>query len=213
LAGAIVSIMLNPVLFSLLDKYLEKTETIEEQLLEETLEEETQVPVDICGHAIIVGYGRVGGMLADKLRRKEIPVVVVEDTRARFEELAENGFSAILGNGANKDIISLARIECAKTLLLTIPNGYEAGEIVATAKEMNPDITVIVRAHYDDEVSFIKERGAEHIIIGEHEIAKSMATLMCNDVEEFGCSIDDFIDNDNKKVEGKNLDEYLKPSH
>ncbi|QQE92338.1 Kef family K(+) transporter [Providencia rettgeri] len=214
LAGAIVSIMLNPVLFTLLDKYLESTETIEEQLLEETLEEETQVPVDICGHAIIVGYGRVGGMLADKLRRKEIPVVVVEDTRARFEELAENGFSAILGNGANKDIISLARIECAKTLLLTIPNGYEAGEIVATAKEMNPNITVIVRAHYDDEVSFIKERGADHIIIGEHEIAKSMATLMCHDVEEFGCSIDDFIDGDNdKKGEGKNLAEYLKPSH
>ncbi|GAB1439550.1 YbaL family putative K(+) efflux transporter [Providencia sp.] len=214
LAGAIVSIMLNPVLFSLLDKYLEKTETIEEQLLEETLEEETQVPVDICGHAIIVGYGRVGGMLADKLRRRNIPVVVVEDTRAKFEELAENGFSAILGNGANRETISLARIECAKTLLLTIPNGYEAGEIVATAKEMNPDVTVIVRAHYDDEVSFIKERGADHIIIGEHEIAKSMATLMCNDVEEFGCSIDDLIDNNNdKKGEGKNLEEYLKPSH
>lgn len=214
LAGAIVSIMLNPVLFSLLDKYLERTETIEEQLLEETLEEETQVPVDICGHAIIVGYGRVGGMLADKLRRREIPVVVVEDTRARFEELAENGFSAILGNGANKETISLARIECAKTLLLTIPNGYEAGEIVATAKEMNPDVTVIVRAHYDDEVSFIKERGADHIIIGEHEIAKSMATLMCNDVEEFGCSIDDILDGDNdKKGEGKNLDDYLKPAH
>ena len=214
LAGAIVSIMLNPVLFSLLDKYLERTETIEEQLLEETLEEETQVPVDICGHAIIVGYGRVGAMLADKLRRREIPVVVVEDTRARFEELAENGFSAILGNGANKETISLARIECAKTLLLTIPNGYEAGEIVATAKEMNPDVTVIVRAHYDDEVSFIKERGADHIIIGEHEIAKSMATLMCNDVEEFGCSIDDILDGDNdKKGEGKNLDDYLKPAH
>ncbi len=212
LAGAIVSIMLNPVLFTLLDKYLERTETIEEQLLEETLEDETQIPVDICGHAIIVGYGRVGGMLADKLRRRGIPLVVVEDTRARFEGLAENGFSAILGNGANKDIISLARIECAKTLLLTIPNGYEAGEIVATAKEINPDVTVIVRAHYDDEVSFIKERGADHIIIGEHEIAKSMATLMCNDVEEFGCSIDDFIDTDNdKKGEGKNLDEYLKP--
>ncbi|WP_374444608.1 YbaL family putative K(+) efflux transporter [Providencia sp.] len=214
LAGAIVSIMLNPVLFSLLDKYLERTETIEEQLLEETLEEETQVPVDICGHAIIVGYGRVGGMLADKLRRREIPVVVVEDTRARFEELAENGFSAILGNGANKETISLARIECAKTLLLTIPNGYEAGEIVVTAKEMNPDVTVIVRAHYDDEVSFIKERGADHIIIGEHEIAKSMATLMCNDVEEFSCSIDDMLDGDNdKKGEGKSLDDYLKPAH
>ncbi|MGJ3353523.1 YbaL family putative K(+) efflux transporter [Providencia sp. Je.9.19] len=214
LAGAIVSIMLNPILFTLLDKYLERTETIEEQLLEETLEDETQVPVDICGHAIIVGYGRVGGMLADKLRRKNIPLVVVEDTRARFEGLAENGFSAILGNGANKETISLARIECAKTLLVTIPNGYEAGEIVATAKELNPNVIVIVRAHYDDEVSFIKERGADHIIIGEHEIAKSMATFMCNDVEEFGCSIDDNSDsNHDGKNEGKNLDEYLKPSH
>ncbi|HHR6131247.1 TPA: YbaL family putative K(+) efflux transporter [Providencia alcalifaciens] len=213
LAGAIVSIMLNPVLFSLLDKYLEKTETIEEQLLEETLEEETQIPVDICGHAVIVGYGRVGGMLADKLRRREIPLVVVEDTRARFEELAENGFSAILGNGASKDILSLARIECAKSLLLTIPNGYEAGEIVATAKELNPNITVVVRAHYDDEVSFIRERGADHIIIGEHEIAKSITTLMCNDVAEFGCSIPDDKDKDNHNPDGKNLDEYLKPSH
>ena len=170
--------------------------------------------MDICGHAIIVGYGRVGGMLADKLRRRDIPLVIVEDTRARFEELAENGFSAILGNGANKETISLARIECAKTLLLTIPNGYEAGEIVATAKEMNPNVTVIVRAHFDDEVSFIKERGADHIIIGEHEIAKSMATLMCNEVEEFGCEITDIVDhNDSGKGEGKSLDEYLKPTH
>lgn len=210
LAGAIFSIMLNPVLFSLLDKYLERTETIEEQLLEETLEEETQIPVDICGHAIIVGYGRVGGMLADKLRRRNIPLVVVEDTRAKFEELAENGFSAILGNGANKDTINLARIECAKTLLLTIPNGYEAGEIVANAKALNPGITVIVRAHYDDEVSFIKERGADHIIIGEHEIAKAMATFMCDDIPDVDSAISENSEGNN---EGRSLDEYLKPSH
>lgn len=214
LAGAIVSIMLNPLLFSLLDKYLERTETIEEQLLEETLEEETQIPVDICGHAVIIGYGRVGAMLADKLRRKNIPLVVVEDTRAKFEELAENGFSAILGNGANKEIVALARVECAKTLLLTIPNGYEAGEIVANAKELNPGLSVIVRAHYDDEVSYIKERGADHIIIGEHEIAKAMAAIMNDEVDEFGCG----IENENTaavhhKDNGINLDEYLKPSN
>nr|WP_314263246.1 YbaL family putative K(+) efflux transporter [uncultured Moellerella sp.] len=216
LAGAIISIMLNPILFSLLDKYLEKTETIEEQLLEETLEEETQIPVDICGHAVIIGYGRVGGLLADKLRRRKVPLVIIEDTRARFEELAERGFSAILGNGANKDIMSLARVECAKTLLLTIPNGYEAGEIVAIAKEINPNLSVIVRAHYDDEVSFIKERGADHIIIGEHEIAKAMAIFMCNEVDEAGCPIDsdnnDIFPDPTNNDGSKNLDHLLKPS-
>ncbi len=56
LAGAILSIMLNPVLFALLEKYL-AAETLEEQTLEEAIEEEKQIPVDICNHALLVGYG------------------------------------------------------------------------------------------------------------------------------------------------------------
>ncbi|KLU16842.1 MULTISPECIES: YbaL family putative K(+) efflux transporter [Xenorhabdus] len=175
LAGAIISIMLNPVLFSLLDRYLEKTETIEEQLLEETLEEETQIPVDICGHAIVVGYGRVGRQLCQRLQEKDFPVVVIEDTRTRFEELGGVGISAIMGNAVNKEIMALARLDCAYMLFLTIPNGYEAGEIVANAREIRPDINIIVRAHYDDEITYITERGTSHIIIGEHEIARAMA--------------------------------------
>ncbi|MDE9427698.1 YbaL family putative K(+) efflux transporter [Xenorhabdus bovienii] len=178
LAGAIVSIMLNPILFSLLDRYLEKTETIEEQLLEETLEEETQIPVDICGHAIIVGYGRVGRLLCQRLQERNFPLVVLEDTRARFEELGEMGISAVMGNAASKDIMTLARLDCACTLFLTIPNGYEAGEIVANAREIRPDINIIARAHYDDEVTYIMERGTNHIIIGEHEIARAMADAL-----------------------------------
>ncbi|KOY62727.1 cation:proton antiport protein [Photorhabdus heterorhabditis] len=180
LAGAIVSIMLNPVLFSLLDRYLEKTETIEEQLLEETLEEETQIPVDICGHIIIVGYGRIGSLLCQRLQEQAFPLVVIENTRAKFEELGEQGISAVMGNAASKDIMSLARLDCACSLLLTIPNGYEAGEIIASAREVRPDLNIIVRADYDDEVTYIMERGASHVIIGEHEIAKTMANVLAS---------------------------------
>ncbi|MEQ1968585.1 YbaL family putative K(+) efflux transporter [Xenorhabdus nematophila] len=183
LAGAMISIMLNPLLFSLLDRYLEKTETIEEQLIEETLEEETQIPVDICGHAIVVGYGRVGRLLCQRLQEKNFPVVVIEDTRARFEELGEIGTSAVMGNAANKDIMALARLDCACTLFLTIPNGYEAGEIVANTREIRPDINIIVRAHYDDKVTYITERGTNQIIIGEHEIAKAMAASIPENYE------------------------------
>ncbi|MCC8364823.1 Kef family K(+) transporter [Xenorhabdus sp. PB61.4] len=175
LAGAILSIMLNPILFSLLDRYLEKTETIEEQILEETLEEETQIPVNICGHAIVVGYGRVGRLLCQRLQEKHFPLVAIEDTRARFEELGEMGISAVMGNAAREDIMALARLDCACVLFLTIPNGYEAGKIIESARAIRPDINIIVRAHYDDEVTYLTARGADHIIIGEHEIARAMA--------------------------------------
>lgn len=191
LAGAIVSIMLNPVLFTLLDRYLDKTETPEEQQEEETLEEITQVPVNICGHTIIVGYGRVGAMLADKLHNKGYPVVVVEDTRARFEELAERGYPSVMGNAVAQDVLDLARADCASALLLTIPNGYEAGEIVAKARAMNAHMTIIVRAHYDDERTYIMERGANRVVIGEFEIARAMSSLLTENQtdHEFGCPV------------------------
>ena len=178
LAGAILSIMLNPVLFALLEKYLDKTETLEEQTLEEAIEEEKQIPVDICNHALLVGFGRVGSLLGEKLMAQGIPLVVIETSRTRVDELRERGIRAVLGNAANEEIMNLAHLDCARWLLLTIPNGYEAGEIVASAREKCPNIEIIARAHYDDEVEYITERGANKVVMGEREIANTMLTLL-----------------------------------
>ncbi|HAT8016954.1 TPA: cation:proton antiport protein [Citrobacter rodentium] len=178
LAGAILSIMLNPVLFALLERYLAKTETLEEQTLEEALEEEKQIPVDICNHALLVGFGRVGSLLGEKLMASGIPLVVIETSRTRVDELRERGIRAVLGNAANEEIMNLAHLECARWLILTIPNGYEAGEIVASAREKCPGIEIIARAHYDDEVEYITERGANQVVMGEREIARTMLELL-----------------------------------
>lgn len=205
LAGALVSIMLNPVLFSLLDRYLAKTETKEEveQLQQEELEEEMPVPVDICGHAIIVGYGRAGSMLAEKLLAKSIPLVIIENSRNKFAELKEKSLNTVLGNASTKESLALARIDCAKSLLLTIPNGYEAADVAETARSMNPDLNIIVRAHFDDiivranydeEASFILEKGANHVVIDEDQTASAMADMLIKEVE-FGCAIDDTPEN------------------
>lgn len=178
LAGAILSIMLNPILFAVLERYLAKNETLDEQTLEEATEEEEQNPVDICNHALLVGYGRVGRLLTDKLAGQGVPLVVVDTNRNRIDELRQRGIRTILGNAARPEILSLAHLDCARWLILTIPNGYEAGEIVATAREKCPNIEIIVRAHYDDEVDYITERGASEVVMGEREIAKCMYSLM-----------------------------------
>ncbi|MFU2318584.1 YbaL family putative K(+) efflux transporter [Rahnella sp. PCH160] len=182
LAGAILSIMFNPLLFSLLEKYLEKTETIEDQSVEEAVEDEKQIPFDLCNHALLVGYGRVGSLLGEKLQAAGIPLVVIENSRPRVEALREQGISTVLGNAANQEIMDLARLDCARWLLVTIPNGYEAGEIVASARAKRPNIEIIARAHYDDEVTYIMERGADRVVMGEREIANSMVDMLQIDI-------------------------------
>jgi len=182
LAGAILSIMFNPLLFTLLEKYLAKTETIEDQSVEEAVEDEKQIPFDLCNHALLIGYGRVGSLLGEKLQAAGIPLVVIENSRPRVEALREQGISTVLGNAANQEIMDLARLDCARWLLVTIPNGYEAGEIVASARTKRPIIEIIARAHYAAEVTYIMERGADRVVMGEREIANSMLDMLQIDI-------------------------------
>ncbi|MBU9853284.1 YbaL family putative K(+) efflux transporter [Rahnella aceris] len=182
LAGAILSIMFNPLLFTLLEKYLAKTETIEDQSVEEAVEDEKPIPFDLCNHALLVGYGRVGSLLGEKLQAAGIPLVVIENSRPRVEALRDQGISTVLGNAANQEVMDLARLDCARWLLVTIPNGYEAGEIVASARAKRPNIEIIARAHYDDEVTYILERGADRVVMGEREIANSMLGMLQIDI-------------------------------
>lgn len=195
LAGAILSIMINPLLFTLLERYLAKTETIEDQSLQEvTEEEEKQIPVDLCNHVLLVGYGRVGSLIGAKLHDAGVPLVVIENSRPRVEALREQGIHVVLGNAANPEILELARIDCARWLLLTIPNGYEAGEIVAFARTKRDSLDIIARAHYDDEVAYISDRGANQVVMGEREIANSMLELlqvdkMTDEDKMQGCAI------------------------
>jgi len=172
LAAAILSIMLNPILFTLTERWMkrEKHETKEEKEIE-LVEELPQVPLTLCHHALIVGYGRVGRLLYEQLIADGLTVVVVENSRSRIDEMREKGILTIYGNAARPEVMALMRLDCAQWLLLTIPNGYESGEIAATAREQRPDLAIFARAHHDDEVDYLHAHGCDHIVMGEREIA------------------------------------------
>ncbi len=78
--------------------------------------------MDICNHALLVGFWpRRQPCFGEKLMARGIPLVVIETSRTRVDELRERGISAVLGNAANEEIMNLAHLDCARWLLLTIP--------------------------------------------------------------------------------------------
>jgi len=167
LAGAIFSIFLNPFLFSF--------------ILRDTSREEGQPPAPAPSaertHILLVGYGRVGKMLASALKARGETLIVIEDDNDRTKEAQANGHEAICGNAVDRRVLEAAGIERATSLLIAIPEGFEGGAIVEKARALKPGLRIIARAHSDGEVAHLTKLGVGDVVMGERELAAKMLSL------------------------------------
>jgi CPA2 family monovalent cation:H+ antiporter-2 len=175
LAGALISIMLNPVLFAALDRWHARNDA---RALRDAPPEPAVVPMDIADHAILVGYGRVGSQLAKLLQARGVPLVVIEDDADLVARSRANGFLSIRGNAANPRVMEEAAPWRASMAIFAIPQALEAGETIARLKAINPSITVLARAHSDGQVKHLLEHGADAAVLAERELAYSLAEMV-----------------------------------
>jgi CPA2 family monovalent cation:H+ antiporter-2 len=126
------------------------------------------------GHIVLVGYGRVGSLVGEALRGSGRPFVVIEDSDDILPGLSRQGVQTVRGNAADPDTLALADLAHASLLVVAIPNAFEAGQAVMQARAINPSLHIIGRAHSDAEVAHLKSLGADTVIMGEREIARSV---------------------------------------
>ncbi len=204
LAGALISIILNPLMFNLADRLrptleawlqprLESALAVEvpsaapveaevppaaAPMSEEEADDETAEPTTLSGHRVVIGYGRVGRVVADDMVARGIPLLVIEDAEDRVRKLRDQAIDTVVGNAADGRVLALAGLERAKALLVAIPNGFEAGQAVEQARQINPDLLIVARAHSDEEVEHLLRHGASKVIMGEREIALGMLKML-----------------------------------
>ena len=198
LAGAILSIVLNPLVFALIDKLKPRLEkrvpptapAVAEPAppppsapygdpappppLEKVDIDEAPATTALSGHTILVGYGRVGSIVGRALKEAGAKMLVIEDSDVAATRIRSEGIEVIEGNAARPDVLAAANLAGAARIILAIPDALEAGPVVARAKAANPGIVVIARAHSDAEVDHLRGLGADHVIMGEREIARGM---------------------------------------
>jgi CPA2 family monovalent cation:H+ antiporter-2 len=175
LAGALISIMLNPILFMGLDRWQAREDARNAANAEP---EPEVVPVDICNHAIVVGYGRVGSQLAHLLRERGVPLVIIEDDSDLVAQARANGLPTVRGNAANQRVLQEAAPVRAKLAVFAIPQALEAGETIQRLKALNPAISVLARAHSETQVRYLLEHGADAAVLAERELAYSLADMV-----------------------------------
>ncbi|MCW2247898.1 CPA2 family monovalent cation:H+ antiporter-2 [Azospirillum fermentarium] len=173
LAGAILSILMNPVMFALVDWVLRRTAQPVPAAVPAAPEPAPELlhTTALENHAVLAGYGRVGALVGQELRDRGVPLVVIEDADKPVAQLTEGGMEVVVGNAAKPEVLKAANVVHARFLILAIPNAFEAGQVVQQARTANPSLRIIARAHADVEVEHLTALGADVVIMGEREIA------------------------------------------
>jgi CPA2 family monovalent cation:H+ antiporter-2 len=106
-----------------------------------------------------------------------VPLVVIDDDMDLVQKARDAGFPAIRGNAAAHRVLDEAAPATAKLVVLAIPQALEAGEVIARLRALNPELTILARAHSDSEVRHLLAHGADGAVLAEKELAHSMAEM------------------------------------
>jgi monovalent cation:H+ antiporter-2, CPA2 family len=180
LAGALISILVNPLLFTAIDRFEDRSSRGEVEPAEaptvpkHSFEAEASGPDQPGGHAVLVGHGRVGSRVGEDLAKGGLPFVVLEENPDLVETLRKAGVSVIAGSAGEPGLLEEAGIKRATWLLVTIPDAFESGNLVERGRAANPGLKIIARAHSDAEVAHLTKPGADAVVMGEVELARGI---------------------------------------
>ncbi|WP_412057787.1 YbaL family putative K(+) efflux transporter [Bartonella sp. DGB2] len=179
--GAILSILLNPIVFVVADalhQYFERSaypplggqDTID--IMPSVSDEKARsLQID---HTILIGYGRIGKKVARALQQKGEPLVVIEEA-SRFADQAEgDGLEVIRGNAINQDVMEAANVHKAHQVVIAMRSIIEAGQVVAQARHLKSNLKIIAHALADAETAYLIDLGADIVVTDADEIANGM---------------------------------------
>jgi CPA2 family monovalent cation:H+ antiporter-2 len=171
LAGALLSITINPLMFRLInptEKWLQKIPALWRVLDRHA---PTPIPMDesIENHVVIVGYGRVGSHIINLLGRMSVPHLIIDSDAERIEEINKRGIASLYGDASNSEVLTYAGLERARALVVTGPNESSNELIVAAARQISPQLPIIARATTEEGILQLAKLGAQDVIHPELE--------------------------------------------
>jgi monovalent cation:H+ antiporter-2, CPA2 family len=185
LAGALISIALNPLIFSIVNPIRNWVLNISEVArgYERRTDLYSELPMSterkyLEGQVVLVGYGRVGKKIARSLSETNIPYVVAEKNRELVEDLRNTGIPAVSGDASEPGVLIQAHIANASMLVIATANAIDVHKMVETAQLLQPSIKIVVRTDSESEFNFLKEENIGQIFYGKEELASGMTKFI-----------------------------------
>ena len=182
LAGALISIAVNPLVFGAVEPL--RRWVIARSALARRLEQRddplAELPQDTArrfleGQVVLVGFGQVGHRIAQALQQRGIPHVIAEQDRDQVEQLRAQGRAAVSGDATDPAVLIQAHIAEAAMLVVAVPDALAARQMVQTARTLNPAIEVVLRSPVGEQADLLRREAHGTVFTGEDELARGMA--------------------------------------
>ena len=181
LAGAIISIAVNPLVFRAVEpaqNWIRRRSQLA-QALERPDDPLAALPMTVdlkrlTGQVVLVGYGRVGRRIGEAMTAQGISFVVAEENREIVEKLRASDIPAVSGDASDPTVLIQAHIQRARMLVIATPDTLDVRRMIETARTVNPRVEIIVRTHSEEEAALLEKENAGMVFFGEHELARSM---------------------------------------
>jgi CPA2 family monovalent cation:H+ antiporter-2 len=181
LAGALISITLNPLVFAAIEPVQRWVRSRSEvaRAVERKDDPLAELPatVDVealSGHVVLVGYGRVGTRIAQAMSQRGIRYVVAEQNRESVERLRRCGIPAVSGDAGEAEVLIQAHVARASLMVIATPDTVKVRKMVEVARTLNPKIGILLRTHSDEEAELLRQENLGQVFMGEHELALAM---------------------------------------
>ncbi|CAN7280308.1 YbaL family putative K(+) efflux transporter [Acidovorax sp. LjRoot117] len=190
LAGALISMALNPMLFRAiapLQDWLRARSALARRL-EQRDDPLAELPMTtdsryLARQVVLVGYGRVGRRVAAALAANDIPYVVAEQNRELVESLRESGVAAVFGDAVDPAVLIQAHIARAAMLVIATPDTLNVRQIIGTARMLNPHIEAVVRSHNSDEARRLTQECDSAVFLADEALAQAMSRYVVERTE------------------------------
>jgi CPA2 family monovalent cation:H+ antiporter-2 len=190
LAGAIISIAMNSFLFGGIAPAIEwaRKRSALARKLDQRIDPLALLPTTVnqsllTGQVVIVGHGRVGKSLFQKLRAKNIACVVAEMDRALVQELRTQNIPAVVGDAADPFVLIQAHIAQAAILVIATKDAMDIGKMVETAKALNPKIAIFIRAEDSESIVIYEKEGWGKSFTAEEELANRLSNEVIQELQ------------------------------
>ncbi|MGR2826002.1 sodium:proton antiporter [Acinetobacter sp. 1124_18A] len=190
LAGALFSITLNSFIFSAIEpvqRWIRERSHLA-RLLERSGDPLAMLPDEVDqaylrDQVVIIGYGGVGRRITENLINENIKVVIAEENREIVEKLRQSNIAAVSGVATEPGVLIQAHIMHARLLVISPMDILDIHRIVAIAKQLNPQIQVLICAESKEEAAVIRDENIGEVFYAKEEMAKNMSHHILNQIE------------------------------